>query len=96
MLMESFVAIMALVAGQRDRAGRLLRDELARRAVIGTTPASAAAKISEWGFAVTPEQIDADRAGRRREHHPLARRRRADARRRHGADLLERASAARP
>jgi len=56
MLMESFVAIMALVAASIIEPGVYFTMN-SPGAVIGTTPESAAAKISEWGFTVTPEQI---------------------------------------
>ena len=57
MLMELFVAIMALVSASIIEPGVYFTMN-SPGAVIGTTSASAAAKISEWGFAVTPEQID--------------------------------------
>jgi carbon starvation protein len=56
MLMESFVAIMALVSASIIEPGIYFTMN-SPGAVIGTTPESAAAKISEWGFAVTPQQI---------------------------------------
>ena len=57
MLMESFVAIMALVSASVIEPGIYFTMN-SPAAQIGTTSQSAAAKISEWGFAVTPEQID--------------------------------------
>src|SRR5215204_6048162 len=57
MLMESFVAIMALVSASIIEPGVYFTMN-SPAAQIGTTSASAAAKVSEWGFAVTPEQID--------------------------------------
>src|SRR5689334_2969174 len=57
MLMESFVAIMALVSASVIEPGIYFTMN-SPGAQIGTTSASAAAKVSEWGFAVTPEQID--------------------------------------
>ena len=46
--------------------------------------------ISGWGFVDHARLLTPDRAGCRREHDPLARRRRADARRRHGAHPVRR------
>ncbi|MFL5191488.1 MAG: carbon starvation CstA family protein, partial [Microvirga sp.] len=57
MLMESFVAIMALVSASIIEPGVYFTMN-SPGAQIGTTSASAAAKISVWGCAVTPEQID--------------------------------------
>src|SRR5215203_3551908 len=57
MLMESFVAIMALVSASIIEPGVYFTMN-SPAAQIGTTSASAAAKVSEWGFAITPEQID--------------------------------------
>ena len=95
MLMESFVAIMALVSASDHRAGRLLHDELARRRDrhhVGQRRGENH-RVGLRGHARADRP---DGAGCRRAHHHLARRRRADARRRHGADLLVRSSAARP
>ncbi|HMO28639.1 carbon starvation CstA family protein [Enterovirga sp.] len=56
MLMESFVAMMALVSASIIDPGIYFTMN-SPAAVIGTTPESAAAKVSEWGFKVTPEDI---------------------------------------
>jgi carbon starvation protein len=56
MLMESFVAIMALVAASVIEPGVYFAMN-SPGAVIGTTPESAAAAISTWGFVVTPEML---------------------------------------
>ncbi|WP_439400468.1 carbon starvation CstA family protein (plasmid) [Bradyrhizobium sp. PMVTL-01] len=56
MLMESFVAIMALVSASIIEPGVYFTMN-SPAAVIGTTAESAAAKVSEWGFTITPEQI---------------------------------------
>src|SRR4051812_11315644 len=56
MLMESFVAIMALVSASIIEPGIYFTMN-SPTAVIGRTPESAAAKVSEWGFKVTPEDI---------------------------------------
>jgi carbon starvation protein len=56
MLMESFVAIMALSAAcVLDPAIYFAMNSPA--ALIGTTPAQAAEAISSWGFVITPETI---------------------------------------
>ena len=56
MLMESFVAMMALVSASIIDPGIYFTMN-SPTAVIGTTPESAAAKVSEWGFKITPEDI---------------------------------------
>ena len=56
MLMESFVAIMALVAAASLEPGLYFALN-SPAALIGTTPDSAAAAISSWGFAITPDMI---------------------------------------
>jgi carbon starvation protein len=56
MLMESFVAIMALVAASTLEPGLYFALN-SPAALIGTTPDSAAAAISSWGFVVTPDMI---------------------------------------
>ena len=56
MLMESFVAIMALIAACVLTPGVYFAIN-APVAAIGTTPASAAAAIAQWGFVVTPETL---------------------------------------
>jgi len=56
MLMESFVAIMALVAASTIDPGIYFAMN-APAAVLGTTAQSAAAAVSNWGFVVTPETL---------------------------------------
>ncbi len=56
MLMESFVAIMALVAASTIEPGVYFAIN-SPAALIGTTAESAAAAISQWGFYVTPEML---------------------------------------
>jgi carbon starvation protein len=56
MLMESFVAIMPLVAAAVIDPGVYFAMN-SPAAVIGTTAASAAQTISQWGFVVTPEML---------------------------------------
>jgi carbon starvation protein len=56
MLMESFVAIMALVAASTIEPGVYFAMN-SPAALIGTTAESAARAISEWGFVVTPEML---------------------------------------
>jgi carbon starvation protein len=56
MLMESFVAIMALIAACVLTPGLYFAIN-APASAIGTTAASAAAAIAQWGFVVTPQEI---------------------------------------
>ena len=77
MLLESFVAIMAMIAACVMQPGRLLRDQLAA-ALIGSDVASAAAAISGWGFPVDPAAFETLTRRRRRDHAALAHRRRAE------------------
>lgn len=56
MLMESFVAIMALVAASTLDPGVYFALN-SPAAVIGTTAVDAASKISNWGFVITPETL---------------------------------------
>jgi carbon starvation protein len=56
MLMEAFVAIMALVAAAALQPGIYFAMN-SPAAVLGTTVESAAAAISQWGFVVTPEML---------------------------------------
>jgi len=56
MLMESFVAIMALVAASTIEPGIYFAMN-SPAAQIGTTAESAAQAISQWGFYVTPEML---------------------------------------
>jgi carbon starvation protein len=56
MLMESFVAIMALVAASCIEPGIYFAMN-SPGALIGTTAQSAAQAISQWGFVVTPEML---------------------------------------
>jgi len=56
MLMESFVAMMALVAASTIEPGIYFAMN-SPAAAIGTTAQSAAAAISQWGFVLTPEML---------------------------------------
>jgi carbon starvation protein len=56
MLMECFVAIMALIAASVLEPGVYFAMNSAP-AVIGSTPEAAAQAISSWGFAATPEAL---------------------------------------
>jgi len=56
MLMESFVAIMALVAATTLEPGLYFALN-SPAAIIGTTPETAATAISGWGFSVTPDML---------------------------------------
>lgn len=56
MLMESFVAVMAIVAASIIEPGVYFAMN-SPAAVLGTTAESAAQAISQWGFVVTPEML---------------------------------------
>ena len=56
MLMESFVAIMAMVAASVIEPGIYFAMN-APAAVIGTDAVQVAQVVSSWGFAITPEQL---------------------------------------
>ncbi|HJW23723.1 MAG TPA: carbon starvation CstA family protein [Rhodocyclaceae bacterium] len=56
MLMESFVAIMALVAASIIEPGLYFAMN-SPGALIGTTAASAAQAVSQWGFVITPDML---------------------------------------
>ena len=58
MLMESFVAVMALIAACVLDPGLYFALN-APAALIGTTPESAAQAISAWGFTITPDALTA-------------------------------------
>ncbi|MFT4196697.1 MAG: carbon starvation CstA family protein [Pseudoxanthomonas sp.] len=58
MLMESFVAIMALVAAAIIEPGVYFAMN-APPAIVGGDVAAVAAKVSEWGFVVTPDVLTA-------------------------------------
>jgi carbon starvation protein len=56
MLMESLVGLMAMVAAATLDPGVYFAMNVGP-GVIGATPDSAALKVAEWGFMVTPEQL---------------------------------------
>ncbi len=56
MLMEAFVAIMALIAATSLHPGVYFAMN-APSAIIGSTVQSAATTISQWGFVVTPDEL---------------------------------------
>ncbi len=58
MLVESFVAVMALIAACALTPGVYFAIN-APVAALGTTTASAAAAVAQWGFVVTPAELDA-------------------------------------
>ena len=57
MLTESFVGLMALIAAATLDPGVYFAMNVGP-AVLGGTAESAAARIAEWGFMVTPQQLD--------------------------------------
>ncbi len=61
MLMESFVAIMAMVAASIIDPGVYFAMN-SPAAIIGTDPATVAATVSSWGFVVTPDVLTATAA----------------------------------
>lgn len=58
MLMESFVAIMAMVAASVIEPGVYFAMN-SPPAVVGTDVAAVATTVSSWGFTITPEQLEA-------------------------------------
>ncbi|MFJ4055831.1 MULTISPECIES: carbon starvation CstA family protein [unclassified Pseudomonas] len=58
MLMESFVAIMAMVAASVIEPGVYFAMN-SPAAVVGTDVVSVAQTVSSWGFLITPEQLEA-------------------------------------
>jgi carbon starvation protein len=56
MITESFVGLMAMIAAATLEPGIYFAMNVGP-GVLGTTPASAAMKIAEWGFMVRPEQL---------------------------------------
>ena len=58
MLMESFVAIMAIVAASVIEPGVYFAMN-SPAAVVGSDVVSVAQTVSSWGFAITPEQLEA-------------------------------------
>ena len=56
MLLESFVAIMALIAAASLPPGVFFAVN-SPAGVVGASPAAASATITNWGFAVTPDQM---------------------------------------
>jgi carbon starvation protein len=57
MLTESFVGLMALIAAATLDPGVYFAMNVGA-ATLGPTAETAAARIAEWGFAVTPQQLD--------------------------------------
>lgn len=58
MLMESMVAVMAMVAASIIEPGVYFAMN-SPAALVGSDTVSVAAAVSSWGFAITPEQLDA-------------------------------------
>ena len=85
MLMESFVAIMALVAACVIEPGIYFAMN-APAAVLGSTPEAVANTVTQWGFVLTPDMLTqtARPSAKRRSSRGRAAR---DAGRRHGASI---------
>ncbi|WP_226427222.1 carbon starvation CstA family protein [Xanthomonas sp. NCPPB 2865] len=58
MLMESFVAVMALVAASIIEPGIYFAMN-SPASLVGSDTVAVAAKVSEWGFAITPDVLEA-------------------------------------
>ena len=94
MLMETFVAIMALIAACVLQPGVYFAMNCPA-GLIGTTPRRRPQAITQWGFVSRRTMLTQTAQDIGESTHPLPRRRRADAGRGHGADPLGAASAAR-
>ena len=86
MLMESLVAIMAMIGASVLHPGVYFAMN-SSAGLIGTTADHAAQVISTWGFVVTPDMLTQMAQDVGETTHPVAHRRRADARGRHGSIL---------
>ena len=95
MLLESFVAIMAMIAAAALDPGCLLRDQQPRRAWSAPTPRAADRDHHGLGLSGHARADGIARRRDRRAHAVRAHRRRAEPGRRHGEHLLVDASAAR-
>ena len=91
--MESFVAIMAMIAATVIHPGVYFAMNSAA-GLIGTDAAHAAQVISGWGFTVTPDMLTQIAHDVGETTHPVAHRRRTDAGGRHGEHPVRPDSAA--
>ena len=89
MLTESFVGLMAMIAAAILEPGVYFAMNVGPGA-LGTTAESAARKIAEWGFMVTPEQLTGAGGADGRDDAAVAHRRRAEPRGRHGERARQR------
>ena len=72
MLMESFVAVMAMIAASHPRPRPVLRDERPRRPARHRPPSRRPTAVTNLGFTITPDQLQAAAAAVE-EHDAVAR-----------------------
>ena len=89
MLMESFVAVMAIIAASIIDPGIYYAMNVPA-GVLGDTVQSASQAVNDLGFALTPGSAHGGGRLGRRGDGPIPHRRRSDAGLRHGHDLLRR------
>ena len=89
MLMESFVAVMAMCAASILDPGVYFAMN-APLGLLGGNAAGAVHAVQQWGFTLAPGQMEALAKSIGRNHVARSHRWRADARGRHGPDLCRR------